>query len=57
MAPVAAASDAVVFLHVYAVALLHLDRADEARPAVEKLLATGWRGPDLLDLCRRQGLL
>jgi tetratricopeptide (TPR) repeat protein len=57
MAPVAAESQAVELRHLYALALLHLDRAEEARPVVERLLATGWRDPELLDLARRQGLL
>jgi non-specific serine/threonine protein kinase/serine/threonine-protein kinase len=57
MAPVAGASQAVELLHVYAAALLHLGRVEEARPVVEKLLATGWRDPDFLSLCRSQRLL
>ena len=57
MAPVAGASQAVELLHVYAAALLHLGRVEEARPVVEKLLATGWRDADFLSLCRGQGLI
>lgn len=55
--PVAQASDAVDPRHTLAVALLHLERTDEARPLVDGLLATGWRHPDLLELTRRHGLV
>jgi non-specific serine/threonine protein kinase/serine/threonine-protein kinase len=57
MEPLAETSRAVEVLHVRAMALLHLGRAEAARPTVEALLATGWRDPRLLDLCRRRGLL
>ncbi len=57
MAPVVAASDAPGFLRVEALALLHLRRAEEARPVVEKLLATGRRDPDLERLARREDVV
>ena len=41
---------------VYAEALVMLGRAQEARPVVERLLATGWRDPRFLGLLRDHGL-
>ncbi len=40
----------------YAQTLLCLGKVDEARPIVKKLLATGFKDPDLLALCREKGL-
>jgi tetratricopeptide (TPR) repeat protein len=39
----------------WAQALLELDRIDEARPAVERLEAMGYRAPDLAEVVRRKG--
>jgi serine/threonine-protein kinase len=41
---------------LHAIALLKLDRPAEARPVVEKVLATGWRKPELVELCASHGL-
>jgi hypothetical protein len=53
--PLTASSQSVRFLDTHAQALLHLGRVEEARPVVEKLLATGWRNPELIVLCRDHG--
>ena len=55
MEPLAAGSEAVALLDTQARALLHLGRVEEARPIATGLLAKGWRGPELLELCRQHG--
>ncbi len=61
LAPDAGAPDGVAsqVLETYAVALLRLGRAGEARPAVEALRRRGWfegdAGAELIELCRGQG--
>ncbi len=56
IAPLAEDSEVVEYLEIHATALLRLGRVEEARPAVDKLLAKGWRQPGFLELCRRHGL-
>lgn len=55
--PLVAASDAVDFLRLDALALLRLGRADEARPLVDRLRALGRHDPEILRLAERHGLV
>lgn len=62
LAPFASGSekpDGVIW-ELYALALIHLGRIDEARPVVEKLRRAGWPrtpvGDELAEICRRHGL-
>ena len=55
VAPFAVDSQVVEYGRVYAEALILLGRAGEARPLVERLLATGWRDPGFLALWRDHG--
>ncbi len=57
MAPVVAEVRELWYLDTWALALLRLGRVDEARPAVEELLAGGWDEPDFLELAARHGLV
>lgn len=50
MAPIVAETREVWYLDTWAMALLHLGRVDEARPAVEELLEAGWDEPDFLSV-------
>ncbi|MDH3748320.1 MAG: toll/interleukin-1 receptor domain-containing protein [Gammaproteobacteria bacterium] len=45
------------FLDPWARALLHVDRIDDARPVVEKLHRMGFKGRQLIELCRNKGVL
>ncbi len=54
--PVTAMSDVPSYLDTHAQALLLLDRVQEARPIVDKLLAQDWDDPLFLDLVREKGL-
>ncbi|MCP5065755.1 MAG: tetratricopeptide repeat protein, partial [bacterium] len=54
--PDTASTDVVDCLDTESRALLRLNRIDEARPIVDRLLAIGWCTPDFLDLCRQHGL-
>lgn len=56
MAPVVTRVREPWYLDTWAMALLRLGRVDEARPAVEELLAAGWSEPDFLELATRHGL-
>jgi eukaryotic-like serine/threonine-protein kinase len=51
--PFAKDSRVIDHARVYAEALVLLGRVDEARPIVERLLATGWRDPRFLSLVGR----
>ena len=57
MAPVVAEVRELWYLDTWAIALLRLDRVDEARPAVAELLAAGWDEADFLALVERHGLM
>ena len=46
------ASERIDFVNFKARALLALERLDEARPLVEKLLEKDWQEPHFLRLCR-----
>jgi tetratricopeptide (TPR) repeat protein len=56
MAPVVREVRELWYLDTWAMALLHLGRADEAEDTVAELLAAGWDEPDFLDLVQRNGL-
>ena len=45
------------YLDTWTMAMLRLGRADEARPAVEELLAAGWDEPDFLELASQYHLV
>ncbi len=45
------------FLRVYARSLISLNRREEARPVIERLVALGYRHRELMDACRDAGLL
>jgi tetratricopeptide (TPR) repeat protein len=47
----------VELLSVRATVLLRLGRVAEARPIVDRVLATGWRRRDLVDLCESNAIL
>jgi serine/threonine-protein kinase len=49
-------SAAIALVSTRTRALLLLERVEEARPAVEELMARRWSDPDLLALCRARGL-
>jgi len=55
MQPFAVDSQVIEYGRVYAEALVLLGRAQEARPLVERLLATGWRDPQFLRLVEGTG--
>jgi len=57
IAPVTREVDSPWYLDTHAAALLHLGRAEEARPLVERLLEQGWDDPDLLALAAGHGLV
>ena len=54
--PLAEQSGDVYLLDTLAMALLHLERLDDARRVVARLLAAGWSDPNLLAACREHGL-
>jgi eukaryotic-like serine/threonine-protein kinase len=54
--PFAVESHVIEYGRVYAEALVFLGRVDEARPIVDRLLATGWRDPRFLSVMRDHGL-
>jgi|GEM_PF-4632422 len=54
--PIVQDSQAVAHQSAYAQVLLCLGKVEEALPVVRKLLESGYRSPDLLDLCRAKGL-
>jgi serine/threonine-protein kinase len=54
--PFAVESHVIEYGRVYTEALLLLGRAEEARPIVDRLLATGWRDPRFLSRVRDHGL-
>ncbi|MEN8163975.1 MAG: serine/threonine-protein kinase [Acidobacteriota bacterium] len=56
MAPVVSETREVWYLDTWVMALLRLGRVDEARPAVNELLAAGWNEPDFLELVQRHSL-
>ena len=37
--------------------LIYLDRVKEARPALAQLATMGYRGTELVSLCRRKGIM
>ena len=43
-------------LDTYTEVLLRLDRVDQARPFVVRLVSAGFRDQEFLDLCRQKGL-
>ena len=55
--PLAEQSGDLYLLDTYAMALLHLERLDEARRVVDRLIAAGWSDPNFLAACREHGLL
>jgi tetratricopeptide (TPR) repeat protein len=57
MAPILETTQGSAMLDTQAQALLLLDRIEEARPIVERLLARNWNDPDFLALVRKAGLL
>ena len=57
MEPLLEGSEAMDFLLTRAEALLRLGRVEEARPAVERLWASGRRSGEFLALCRDHGLV
>lgn len=57
LAPFAETTHIVSELDLYARALIHLGEVDRARPIVARLLETGWRRGDFLDLVRAHELL
>ena len=56
MEDVTARSAITEHLDIHGRALLRLNRIDDARPIVERLLAIGWCAPDFLERCRQHGL-
>ncbi len=56
LGPLAPGSNDWRFLAPWARALLHLDRIEEARATVDKLLSMGYRNREFLTLCRSKGL-
>jgi serine/threonine-protein kinase len=55
--PFTGETQAVAVLSTRTMVLLRLARVAEARPLAEKVLASGWRQSDLVELCRQHGLL
>ncbi len=55
--PIAEATDVPYYRDTQVLALLNLGRVEEARPIVEKLLASGWDDAEFLELCRQHGLV
>ncbi len=53
MTPWTESSEIVTDLHVHALALIHLGKAEEARPLVARLMGKGWREPDFIALIER----
>ena len=56
LAPAARGSNNLEILDPWASTLLLLHRRDEARPVLAALAAAGYRQPELLALCRSQGV-
>ncbi len=54
--PLAKNAEGVVEQATYAEILLCLGKTEEARPVVKKVLATGYKNPDFITLCREKGL-
>ncbi len=50
-------SDDLSFLELWVRALLYLDRVEDAKPAIEKMLSLGYGYPSFLELCRSKGAL
>jgi serine/threonine-protein kinase len=55
--PFARAERQTEFLAVWAAALLHLERLDEAGPVIESLVERGYRDPEFVVLARSKGAL
>jgi tetratricopeptide (TPR) repeat protein len=55
--PVGKVTTDKTFLDPWARALLHVDRVKDARPVVEKLHRMGFKGRQLMELCRDKGVL
>jgi serine/threonine-protein kinase len=54
--PLTSSVPKVDYLDLHACTLLYLGRLEEARPKIDFLIASGWRRPRLLSLCKHLGL-
>ena len=49
--------DSFFYMHTQVQILDELDRTDQARPLIERLLAADWKDSEFLAVCKKHGLL